>query len=115
MYNPNTADAWKQAIRLAARGQATFGDMPVSVSICYQFPRPKSHFRTAKHELRLEHQSGRHAQKPDLDNLDKAVLDALVAEGVITDDAQVYTLTAAKWWVDKPENGGAVITIESAG
>lgn len=39
-----------------------------------------------------------HGQKPDLDNVLKAVCDALQKAGVIEDDKQVSTITASKVW-----------------
>ena len=42
-----------------------------------------------------------HNQKPDIDNLIKAVLDALMAE-----DCRVHTVFARKFWA---EEGGIVI------
>lgn len=38
-----------------------------------------------------------HQQKPDIDNLSKAVLDALCL-----DDSYIYSLHAEKYWADEP-------------
>ena len=83
--------AWKYAIEEAAREQAErIGWVPVkgvalSVSMVFLFERPKSN------------KTQWHTQRPDLDNLAKAVLDAL--HGIIyVDDASVISLIARKEW-----------------
>lgn len=43
-----------------------------------------------------------HGKKPDVDKLTRAVLDALVAAGVIRDDSGVWALTATKRYADRP-------------
>lgn len=78
---------WREAIR-AETQRAVIGtiDRPVSVSVMFRLPRPKSTpARTAFP-----------AKRPDLDKLVRAVLDGLVAGGAIADDSQVVVLRAAK-------------------
>ena len=68
-------------------------ETPVSVSIEFSMPMPKS---TPK-KLLEAHLNGsiRHTKKPDLDNLAKAVLDAM--NGVVfLDDSQIVKLTLSK-------------------
>ena len=84
---------YKQAVQLAAKvamaGQAPVAG-PVLVTILFRFGRPKSHTKAA----RLD---DNHKQKPDLDNLCKAVLDAL--NGVCwLDDSQACQIRASKAW-----------------
>jgi Holliday junction resolvase RusA-like endonuclease len=83
--------AWKWAIEEAAREQAErIGWVPVkgvalSVSMVFSFEQPKSN----KTEW--------HAQRPDIDNLAKAVLDAF--HGIVyLDDASVVSLFLWKEW-----------------
>ena len=83
--------AWKWAIEEAARQQAErVGWVPVkgeplAISMLFQFSRPKSN----KTEW--------HTQRPDLDNLAKAVLDAL--HGIaFFDDSAVLSLRLRKGW-----------------
>lgn len=53
-------------------------DCPLQVDIYFYFPRPKSHFRTGKYADELKPNAPTlHTSKPDRDNLDKLVLDAL--------------------------------------
>ena len=85
--------AYKEAVRLSARvamaGLAP-AEGPVLVTILFRFARPKSHTKAA----RLD---DNHTQKPDLDNLAKACLDAL--NGICwADDSQVCQIRASKAW-----------------
>lgn len=87
---------WKEKIRIAAEWRT--GDWTdsflfkkimkphgVRVDIVFYFKRPKGIPKSQKH----------HTVKPDKDNLEKAVLDAL--EGIIYEnDSQVYTGTPTK-------------------
>ena len=87
---------YKQAIQLAARtamaGQEPL-EGPLSLLVVFLFKRPKSH-------TKKQREDSRHAQKPDVDNLVKAVCDAL-NEIAWHDDAQVFCLTAVKEWADE--------------
>jgi Holliday junction resolvase RusA-like endonuclease len=88
--------AYKQAIRLAyvnAGGEVLDG--PVSIRIVCWFSRPKGHSKK-----RREHREPK-ISKPDLDNLAKAILDAL-NEIAYNDDGQVCRLTVEKWYVGGP-------------
>ena len=99
--------AYKEAVRLSAKvamaGLAPV-DGPVLVTVLFRFARPKSHAKAGRAD-------DNHKQKPDLDNLAKAVLDAL--NGICwADDSQVCQIRASKAWrtegqtivlVDRPE------------
>lgn len=114
MYDPGTAEHWKAAVAAAAKdsGCRTGMTCPVCVEIVFQFMRPKSHFgRNGMKDSAPEC----HAQKPDLDNLAKAVLDALTAIGVWRDDSQVIELLARKVWVSDPLEQGAHIAVSATG
>lgn len=69
---------------------------PVSLSLQFFFPRPKSHYRTGKYSDQLKANAPLlHISKPDADNLVKLVKDAL--NGVFWhDDSQVCVLYAEK-------------------
>ena len=87
---------YKQEVQLAAK-VAMAGKDPVEgaveVAIVFCFARPKSHTKAQ----RLD---DRHTQKPDLDNLTKAVLDAL--NGVCwADDSQAFRLRPEKKWASE--------------
>lgn len=85
VYNPSTADEWKDAIRLAAIEHGETFDGPVSLAITFYMPKPKRHKAGSQHMT-----------KPDLDNLVKAVMDALTKAGWWKDDCQVVSLVASK-------------------
>ena len=97
--------AYKQAVQLAAK-VAMGGRDPVEgaveVAIVFCFARPKSHTKAQ----RLD---DRHTQKPDLDNLTKAVLDAL--NGICwTDDSQAFRLRPEKKWASEAKTIIAIDT-----
>jgi Holliday junction resolvase RusA-like endonuclease len=65
-------------------------DWPVSLDLAFFFPRPASHFQTGRNAGTLKGSAPIwHASKPDRDNLDKAVLDALVHWHILADDSLV--------------------------
>jgi Holliday junction resolvase RusA-like endonuclease len=86
--NPRTRP-WKHTVLLVARdamhGAPPFTG-PVNVNLWFYLSRPKS----APKGRVLP------TVKPDLDKLVRAVLDALTAAGVWTDDSQVCNLIASK-------------------
>lgn len=100
IYTPDTADAWKDCIRKvgAQYRPGSVIDLPVSVRLLFAMPRP-TNMRTRKH---AEERHRPHKKKPDIDNLAKAVLDALSDWWL--DDSLVVMLTASKWYarVDGP-------------
>lgn len=92
VYDAGTAEGWKAQIALAAKPfvPPTPIEGPVSVSLTFYFPRPKSHFRTGKHAGELRPDAPKyHTTKPDRDNCEKAVCDALTQIGMLKDDCQV--------------------------
>jgi Holliday junction resolvase RusA-like endonuclease len=97
--------AYKQAIRLAyvnAGGEVLEG--PVSIRVVCWFDRPKSHSKKRRQKLEPK------TTKPDLDNVGKAILDAL--NGIAyNDDGQVFMLMVEKWYVGPYEPYDSVGTI----
>lgn len=95
VYDPGTADEWKQAVRVAAlkalNGVPFSG--PLSLRLDFGMPRPKGHF--TKKGLRTTAPLY-HTIKPDLDNCTKAVKDALTNVGVWHDDSQVCVSIGTK-------------------
>lgn len=96
--NPNLY-AWRghvtrEAARVAAGAEWTAGPRDAyGVRMAFAFPRPRSAPR-----WRL-----RPTVRPDLDKLERAVLDALVAAAVVTDDAQVTDLSSLKRYAGGPQ------------
>lgn len=101
---------WRTKIRAStmARHAGAPMDGPLNVSLVFQLVPPKKPRWWAP------------AVKPDLDKLIRAVLDSLsttkrkgvTTKGVITDDARIIHITAAKTYHGNP---GVMITITHAG
>ncbi|MCP3684684.1 MAG: RusA family crossover junction endodeoxyribonuclease [bacterium] len=71
---------------LAKQNQFELGDI---LNVTFIVPMPKSWSEKKK----LKHESGPHQQTPDIDNLCKAVMDALCKE-----DKHIHTIYAQKVW-----------------
>jgi Holliday junction resolvase RusA-like endonuclease len=100
------ANAWFKAVRRACfqRMPATPWDGPVSLTIDAYFERPKRLCRRSDPEGPL-----RHTAKPDRDNVDKAILDALKEAGLFGDDSQVCDGPVRKWYAAKGCRPGVII------
>jgi len=113
VYNPGTADDWKTTIRNAAKvhwdGVPFTG--PTTVTWTAFFPRPKSHLK--RNGALKDGAPIWHTGKPDRDNLDKALLDALVDAGILADDKQVCDGVVGKRYAHDPEPPGMIVVIES--
>lgn len=110
IYDPGTAEGWKGAIAAALHGHA--GKLvvdPLRVDLAFFFPRPKGHFGTGKNAARLKPSAPTwHTKKPDLDNLEKAVFDALSEKsgiGLWKDDTQVVRARPEKHYADNSPPG----------
>lgn len=115
VYDPGTAEGWKAQIAMAARGVLPAEPLqgPLEVNILLRFRRPRCHYRTGKRAAELRpYAPCWHTAKPDRDNCDKSILDALTQLGAWRDDAQVVDGRVAKVWSDRP---GATILISAAG
>ena len=88
---------------------------PLQICLAFYFTRPRSHYRSGKFKHLLKDDAAKYCMNPyDLDNLDKAVLDALTDSGLIADDRIVVNLSSCKNWDDN-HSEGVVITISSMG
>lgn len=93
VYNPKTADEWKADVRLAGskvRPSYPIAE-PIMVSMLFFMPRPKKIIDKDLVGNQIWHQS-----KPDIDNLIKAVLDAMVDDDWFVDDSIVVSVLATK-------------------
>lgn len=120
MYDVGTADGWKALVREAAKEALRTAGWsgaarplltgPVRVDICIWFPRPKSHFLKAGIRANAPHY---HISKPDRDNCEKAILDALGSEElqIWRDDAQVCDGAVTKTYAAPGQAAGARINI----
>jgi Holliday junction resolvase RusA-like endonuclease len=114
MYDAGTTDAWKKAIVVTTKmvASAPLNLSEAHVTLDFTMPRPKHHFRTGIHHHQLKTNAPRsHVGRPDLDNLCKAVLDALTDSGVCwNDDGCISSLVLTKNYGPDP---GVLITINA--
>jgi len=102
VYDPGTADDWKGSVKrelMRIPGKFTpYGTPligPLKVDITVYFPRPESHYGTGRNAGKLKASAPKYnTGKPDRDNLDKAILDAMTDSGFIRDDKQVVAGSA---------------------
>jgi Holliday junction resolvase RusA-like endonuclease len=110
LYDPGTAEAWKSDLARQMPPPATPLAGPLRVDIDFLLPRPKRLMRQRDPDGEMWHDA-----KPDRDNLDKAVLDALTALGWWLDDAIVCDGRIRKLYHAKTASPGARIYISLAG
>lgn len=104
VYDPGTAEGWKSCVAIACQEiEGKLLMQPLSVTLTFFMPRPKSHFKTSG-ALKDWAPQFMHDQKPDADNLAKAVLDAITQIRAWGDDDQVCELTVRKYW-ESDKNG----------
>lgn len=112
VYNPATAEHWKQAVFLAARGATNFPPTPIATAVQleieFALQRPKSHFKKSG-ALKDSAPARENIQKPDKDNFEKAVMDALTTARLWVDDCVVWRSLVSKVWV--VDNSGASVTV----
>lgn len=92
MYSPGTSNEWKACVIHALRGNAGLfpAGVPLRCDLTFYLPRPNGHFGSGKNLHTIKPSAPkRPTGKPDRDNLDKAVCDAITAAGVWRDDSQV--------------------------
>ena len=109
---------WRSDVRIAA--QEARGDRspapkprPIYLTLTFWFPRPKSHYGTGRNAsiLKLSAPTSM-TVKPDIDKLERAILDALT--GVLwEDDSQVVHLAATKGYAPPGELAGVTITLDT--
>ncbi len=107
VYDPGTANEWKNTVK-AAFGRYTGLRLegPLALDITFYLPRPKRLCRKKDPDDPIPHTA-----KPDRDNLDKAVLDALTDIQVWGDDKQVFSGKIEKYYGSKNGTTGAVVRI----
>lgn len=112
VYDPGTAGQWQALVAHAARAHrpAVPLEGPLRVAIDFLLPRPKGLMRKRDPEGEIPH-----TNRPDRDNLEKAVLDALTQDGWWRDDCQVYGGEVRKFYHSKTGVPGARFVIEQDG
>ena len=110
-YTPPTADIWKSDVMAEwrlRRLETIPAGLAIALRLEFQFERPKCHFNKAGLKPGAPEY---HAQRPDLDNLEKAVMDALTDAGAWADDCQVASKKSVKVWAQPNQMPGVTITI----
>ena len=97
VYTPDSAESWKQAVRreTVANAPESLVAWSVRVELDFFLPTPKAHH---KRDGSVKANSPVwHCKKPDLDNLIKAVVDAITdTQRVWLDDSQICQISATK-------------------
>jgi Holliday junction resolvase RusA-like endonuclease len=108
VYESGTAEGWKGDIAIASAKSKPDRPLsgPVRVDITWLLPRPKRLMRRVDPEGEMPCTA-----KPDRDNLDKAVLDAMTRLGWWADDAQVYAGYIEKLYHAKSGRPGARVKV----
>jgi Holliday junction resolvase RusA-like endonuclease len=117
MYDPGTANDWKAAVRAEVKTLTQDAVFPIftgptRLDATFIFPRPKSHFRGKSETLRLD-APVYHIAKPDRDNCDKALMDALTDMQVLKDDCLVCSGTITKLYANAGQAPGVRVHILS--
>lgn len=93
MYDPATSRDWKRTVlaQVLERKPPSPAEGPLTMDLVFELRRPKSAPKRVQHPT----------TRPDLDNLLKAIKDAL--RGVVyRDDSQIVALTATKKYGQAP-------------
>jgi len=110
-YNPSTADLWKSNVRAAWTEAA---ELPFAnglrLRLEFVMARPASHLTANGNGLRAS-APPRHISKPDVDNLAKAVMDALENAGAYPNDCAVEDLRTSKRYALRGEVSGCRVTL----
>ena len=112
VYDKGTAEEWKSQIALAARphNKGVPIECAVRLSCRFHFARPKSHYGTGRNAAILKDSAPRfHTGRPDLDNIIKALKDALTGIRLWRDDSLVVQYgRMEKVWSDRDYTGVAI-------
>lgn len=96
-YTPKTTVDYEKAVQLAYKNQFKKEEPfenPVQMEITFYFQVPKSYPK--KRRLQFAEGDKPHTKRPDLDNLVKAMTDALNGLAY-KDDSQIYAMVIQKW------------------
>ena len=102
VYTPQQTINYETQIKLSYQQQCKeyFGKEPIKVHIKAYFKIPKSY--SFKKKLQCIDGKIRPTTKPDVDNVAKAVLDALQNGVAFENDTQVVELSIEKWYSIEP-------------
>lgn len=103
VYDKGNSAEWKSKIVDACVKNEikSFGSCCIHLEMVFHMPRPKSHFVSNNMAKGLKNDStDLHTSRPDLDNLEKAVMDAMTDYGVWQDDSFVCSKRSVKIYAD---------------
>lgn len=120
VYDPGTANAWKALVQLTLHSWCDEKiSKPLRVTLNFFLPRPRSHYGTGRNaEVLKATAPSYHCSTPDIDNLEKAVYDALSSKsgsGVWADDKQIVEAIITKSYAEVMDPVGMLIKVELAG
>ena len=107
VYTPPKVRKWEAEVRRVVRADAMWSPdpdgvlpftEPVQVDLMFRLPMPKSWSLVKQQEMVGEP----HAQKPDVDNLIKCMLDG-IGDAYFRDDSMVSSVRGAKVWCRPPQ------------
>lgn len=114
VFDAGTAEGWKSLVATTAKPHAPASLIlgPVLVNVTFIFARPNKHFVSNNPAKPLRSDAPHwHTNKPDRDNLEKAILDSLTQLGLFwRDDTQVCAGEVRKIYGPQP---GARIEIRA--
>ena len=107
---------WRKNVQKSAmaemEGAGIVKDIPLSVTIRFLLPRPKSHFRSGRYSDKLRDDvPAYHLIRPDVDKMSRAILDAMTGV-VYMDDSLIVSKKVSKEYASPGEDPGADITVE---
>ena len=107
--------SWKERLFLFAKGKLEKPyEGPVNLTADFFVRRPKSHYGTGRNAKKLKPSAPLYpanARSGDVDNLVKAVADALTEAGIWRDDGQVCHAVIGKHYSDEP---GVLVKVRPA-
>ena len=94
MHTPKKTKRWEENCKWQSitHRPAKPLEGPLVVELFFAMPRPKS----------LPKKVIYHTKKPDVDNLQKSVIDALANAAIFKNDSQIVYKTATKYYSDRP-------------
>ncbi len=104
-YKGKEFKIWKETLIDQLEKMGPFFEGPIGVRLQYLLKRPKA----------LKKPTGPiiHVKKPDVDNLDKIILDALTQASMLDDDSQVSKLDVEKWYTGRGMKTGIFIAVRT--
>ncbi len=95
VYQKDTAEWWKSQVILAGKTWRPRNPLtgPIHIRLVFWMPRPKRLMRSKDPEGAIAHTS-----KPDKENLEKPIFDALTNDGWFQDDAQIFLGKTGKFY-----------------